>query len=166
MKTAMALAVVIGLSAGASYAAAQSQADGQKYEKGSTVTLQGCVTAAEKKDTWVFTNVKEWPASNSDMGKYGRRFYWIDKDGKDFRKFAGHTIQVTGTIQSVKKSEIEVKADEDRGTVAEIEGPGTNVSTPSGNVLVGAITGQDIPITLLMLKVDGIKTVAANCSSQ
>lgn len=164
MKTAIALAVVLGLSTGTLYVAAQSQADGQNYEEGSTVTVQGCVTAADKKDTWVFTNVKEWPSSNSDMGKYGRRFYWLDKDGKEFRKHAGHTIQVTGTIKSVKKSEIEVKADEDRGTVLEIEGPGTNVSTSSGNLLVGAITGQDIPITLLTLKVDGIKTVVANCN--
>ena len=56
--------------------------DGKKYEKGSTVTLQGCVVAGEKKDTFVLTNVREWPIANSDMGKHGKRMYWIEKTDK------------------------------------------------------------------------------------
>src|SRR5687768_12873931 len=43
--------LILGLigAAGVSPVAAQAQADGKKFEKGSTVTLQGCVVAAEKK---------------------------------------------------------------------------------------------------------------------
>ena len=67
MKTAIACVMALGLSAGLSAVAAQEHADAKKYEKGATVTLQGCVTAAEKKDTWVLTNVHEWPMSTTDM---------------------------------------------------------------------------------------------------
>jgi hypothetical protein len=165
MKTGIALILALGISAGMSAVSAQSQADGHKYDKGSMVTLQGCVVAAEKKDTYVLTNVREWPIANSDMGKFGKRYYWIDKLGKDLRAHGGHTIQVTGKISDVKKSEIDVKTGEDpTGMTVEIEGPGKDVKTSAENAQVGAITGKDIPITLLKLKVDDIKMVAANCN--
>ena len=101
MKTAIALVLALGMSAGAASLSATGQADGKKYEKGATVTLQGCVTAAEAKDTWVLTNVQEWPVSTTDMGKFGKRYYWLDKLGKDLRQHGGHTIQVTGKIDEV-----------------------------------------------------------------
>jgi len=165
MKTGIALIVALGLSAGMSAVSAQSQADGKKYDKGSTVTLQGCVVAAEKKDTYVLTNVREWPIANSDMGKYGKRYYWLDKLGKDLRAHGGHTIQITGKIDEVKKSEIDIKTGEDpTGMTVEIEGPGRDVKTTAANAQVGALSGKDIPITLLKVKVDDIKMVAANCN--
>jgi hypothetical protein len=165
MKTAIAFVVALGISAGMSAVSAHEQADGKKYDKGATVTLQGCVTAAEKKDTWILTNVHEWPLSNSDMGKFGKRYYWLDKLGKDLRGHGGHTIQITGKITDVKKSEIDVTTGEsDGGMTVEIEGPGTDVKTTAENAQVGAITGKDIPITLLKVKVDDLKMVAANCN--
>jgi len=165
MKTAIACVIALGLSAGMSAVSAQGQADAKKYEKGATVTLQGCVTAAEKKDTWVLTNVHEWPMSTTDMGKFGKRYYWLDKLGKDLRQHGGHTIQVTGKIDEVKKSEIDVKTGEDpMGMTVEIEGPGKDVKTTAENAQVGALTGKDIPITLLKVKVDDIKMIAANCN--
>jgi len=165
MKTAIALVVALGISAGMTSLSAREQADGKKYEKGATVTLQGCVTAAEAKDTWILTNVREWPISNSDMGKFGKRYYWLDKLGKDLRAHGGHTIQVTGKIDEVKKSEIDIKTGEDpTGMTVEIEGPGKDVKTTAENAQVGAITGKDIPITLLKVKVSDIKMIAANCN--
>jgi hypothetical protein len=165
MKTAIALAVALGLSGGMSAVTAYGQADARKYEPGASVTLQGCVTAAAAKDTWVLTNVKEWPVATTDMGKFGKRYYWLDKLGKDLRAHGGHTIQVSGKISEVKKSEIDVKTGEDPlGMTVEIEGPGRDVTTTAANAQVGAITGgKDIPITLLKVKVDDIKMVAANC---
>jgi hypothetical protein len=165
MKIVIALALALGFSAGIPGISAQSQADGKKYDKGATVTLQGCVVAAETKDTWVLTNVKEWPIANSDMGKFGKRYYWLDKLGKDLRAHGGHTIQVIGKIDEVKKSEIDVKSGEDTaGMTVEIEGPGNDVKTTAQNAQVGAIAGKDIPITLLKVKVDEIKMIAANCN--
>ena len=88
------------------------------------MTLQGCVIAAEKKDTYVLTNVRESPIANSDMGKYGKRYYWIEKDDK-MKGHVGHTIQLIGKITDVTKSEIELKAGESgNGFNVEIEGPG------------------------------------------
>jgi hypothetical protein len=165
MQTAIALVIALGMSAGAASLSADEQADGKKYEKGATVTLQGCVTAAEAKDTWVLTHVREWPAATTDMGKYGKRYYWLDKLGKDLRQHGGHTIQVSGKIDEVKKSEIDIESGEsDGGMTVEIEGPGTDVKTTAENAQVGALTGKDIPITLLKVKVDDIKMIAANCN--
>ena len=170
MKTAIALAVALGFGAGSAAIFANEQGDGQKYEKGATVTLQGCVVAAEKKDTYVLTNVREWPVGNSDMGKFGKRYYWIDKAGKDMKAHLGHTIQLIGKISDVEKSEIEFKSGENgMGMNVEIEGPGRDVRTPAANANVnaaGAAAGKnDIPITLLKLKVEEIKMTSATCTA-
>jgi hypothetical protein len=160
--------VALGITAGMSAASAQSQADGNKYEKGATVTLQGCVVAAEKKDTYVLTNVREWPIGISDQGKFGKRYYWIDKAAKDMKAHLGHTIQVIGKISDVSKSEMEWKTGEDgTGMNVEIEGPGRDVRTSSSNASVAAAQSSktDIPITLLKLKVDEIKMTSSTCTS-
>ena len=169
MRTGIALVVALGLATGMSAVAAQEHADGKKYEKGATVTLQGCVVAAEKKDTYILTNVREWPVANTDMGKFGKRYYWLDKLGKDLRAHGGHTIQVVGKIDEVKKSEIEIKKGEDAmGMTVEIEGPGKDVVTSASNAAVNPSSlpnKNDIPITLLKVKVDEIKMIAPNCNS-
>jgi hypothetical protein len=172
MKIAIALGFAISVALGMSSVAAQSQADGKKYDKGSTVTLQGCVVAAEKKDTWVLTNVREFPASTSGLAQLGRRYYWLEDVVKELRVHGGHTIQVTGKISDVKKSEIDLEVDDSTGGVmVEIEGPGTDVRTTAANVgvtqTIGALTGdapKSIPITLLKVKVDELKMLAASCN--
>ena len=60
------LAAIVSLGAGVSSANAQGNVDGQKYDKGAIVTLQGCVVAGEGKGTYVFTGVKEWPIGSVD----------------------------------------------------------------------------------------------------
>jgi hypothetical protein len=166
--TATLLTLGLVTAAGMSLDAFQAQADGKKFDKGSTVTLQGCVVTAEKKDTFVLTNVREWPLSTTDMGKFGKRMYWIEKTDK-MKGHVGHTIQVIGKITDVEKSEMELKAGESgNGFNVEIEGPGRDVVTPAGNAGVDAGSRpnlSDIPITLLKMKVDDIKMVSATCSS-
>jgi hypothetical protein len=166
MRTGIALVVALGIGFGMSSASAREQADGKKYDKGATVTLQGCVVAAEKKDTFVLTNVREWPVANSDMGKFGKRYYWIDKGSKEFKAHLGHTVQVIGKISDVEKSEIEFKAGENGiGTNVEVEGPGKDVVTSPSNASVAAQPKKsEIPITLLKLKVEDVKMTAATCS--
>ena len=165
IRCAACLAVAVGLTTGGSLRAAQRNLDGKKYDKGAAITLQGCVVAGDKKDTYILDHVKEWPVGNSEMGKHGRRMYWIDKNGDDMKGHLGHTIQVVGKITDVKKSEIEMEdARKKRGHMVEIEGPGPNVETSARNAGVSAGHGtEDIPITLLMLKVDKLKMVAATC---
>ena len=146
----------------------QAQADGNKYEKGSSVTLQGCVTQAAKADTFVLTNVSEWPVATSEMGKFGKRMYWIEKTDK-MKAHLGHTIQVMATITAVEKSEMELKPNaHGTGMTVEIEGPGTDVITAAdkaGVKMENRPNKDDIPITLLKLKVDEIKMVRGNCNA-
>jgi hypothetical protein len=165
LRISAALVIAAGLAAGVSLTAAQGNLDGKKYDKGATVTLQGCVVAGDKKDTYVLGKVQEWPIGNSEMGKHGRRMYWIDKKGDDMKAHMGHLIQITGKITDVKKSEIEMEdATMKEGLVVEIEGPGRNVETSAANAGVSAAHGTtDIPITLLMLKVEELKMLAATC---
>jgi hypothetical protein len=167
MKAGFALIIALGLGGGLSPVSAQAQADGKKFDKGATVTLQGCVVAAEKKDTFILTQVREWPIANSDVGKFGKRYYWIEKTDK-MRDHLGHTIQISGEITDVVKSEIELKAGESgNGFTVEIEGPGKNVVTPAGNAAVRTDSRpntDDIPITLLKLKVNDVKMTASTCS--
>ena len=170
MKTfgiAAGLALAAGVTAGVSLGAAQRNVDGKKYDKGATITLQGCVIAAEKKDTYVLSRVQEWPLANSEMGKYGPRFYWIDKKGDDMKAHLGHTVQVIGKITEVEKSEMELRAGENgAGQVVEIEGPGRDVVTSAANAGVNMASRpnkNDIPITLLKLKVEELKMVSSSC---
>ncbi len=167
MRTGIALIVALALGGGISAVSAQAPADGKTFDKGATVTLQGCVTAADKKDTFVLTNVREWPIANSDIGKFGKRYYWIEKTNK-MKGHVGHTIQITGKITDVEKSEIELKAGESgNGFTVEIEGPGRDVVTPAANAGVNPENRpnkNDIPITLLKLKVDDVKMTSDGCS--
>jgi hypothetical protein len=147
---------------------AQPQAEGRKYDKGSTVTLQGCVSQAAKADTFVLTNVSEWPASATEMGKFGKRMYWIEETDK-LKGHVGHTMQVIGKITDVEKSEMELKPGaHGNGFTVEIEGPGTDVIAPAdqAGVKPGSRPNMnDIPITLLKMKIDEVKMVAANCNT-
>jgi hypothetical protein len=164
-RIAAGLAVAIGLTTTGTLAAQQGKSDARKYDKGSEITLQGCVIAGEKKDTYVLGRVQEWPAANSEMGKHGRRMYWIDKKADDLKPHLGHLIQISGKITDVKKSEIEMEdVEKGRGQVVEIEGPGHNVKTSAANAGVTAVHGtEDIPITLLMLKVEELKMISSSC---
>ena len=122
-----------------------------------------------EKDTYVLTGVKEWPAGNSEMGKYGPRMYWIDKTAKDLKGHLGHTVQLTGKITDVEKSEMEIKTGESgAGTVIEIEGPGKDVVTSAKNAGVNPAARpnkDDIKITLLKLHIDELKMLSSTCSS-
>ena len=161
--TAIGLSLALAAATGMSPSASQ-EADHKKFAKGSTVTLQGCVVEAEKKGTFVMNNVREWPVAATDMGQHGKRMYWIEKTDK-LKGHVGHTIQVTGKITDVTKSEMEFK---DGGFKVEIEGPGRDVVTPAANAGVNPINRpnkDDIPITLLKLKIDDVKMVSSNCAS-
>jgi hypothetical protein len=167
LMIAAGLVIALVTAAGAA-ATAPPQSDARKYEKGSTVTLQGCVVAAEKKDTFILTHVSEWPVSSTDMGKFGKRMYWIEKTDK-MKGHLGHTIQLIGKITSVEKSEMELKPGESgNGFNVEIEGPGRDVVAPAGSAGVkpeNRPNTDDIPITLLKLQIDEIKMVSPKCVS-
>jgi hypothetical protein len=132
---------------------------------GQEVALTACVEKGMKDDTYILTHVADVPVHPPMMG---RVVYWLDKT-KDLKKHVGHQIRVTGKIDEVKQSEMEVKAGEaeDGGWYVEIEGPGKDVRTPAANVGVSPSgrrdEGGDIKIMLVKLKVDEVTMVANSC---
>jgi len=161
------LAAIVSLSAGLSLANAQGNVDGQKYDKGAIVTLQGCVVAGEGKGTYVFTGVKEWPIGMSPNGIYGPRHYWFDMGPYDFSVFVGQTIQLKGPITELKESEIEREPGGWHGGASvAVELPGRDVRTTPGNAGVGSgnrFDRTDVKITLLKLKVEELIVVLKTC---
>lgn len=133
------------------HSAHQSQA---KLTKGSSVAIEGCVTAGEKADTYVLGTVKEIPGQPMETGK--RRVYWVER--KHLRGHVGHVVQLAGRIDDVETHELEVKTNDD-GVVVEIEADGRQVKTTPGTVPVptsGTAKEVDIPTTVIKLKVDKV----------
>jgi hypothetical protein len=167
MKTAITAAgIVIGLAITANSTAAQN-IDGAKYDKGASVTVQGCVVAGEAPNTFVLTGLKEWPIGNSPMGKYGPRHYWLDKQADDLKPLVGQTVQIRGTITKVSESEVEREPGGwNNGVRVAIELPGPDVVTSPGNAGVGSndlSNQEDMKITLLKFHVDELLVVMKTC---
>ena len=138
-----------------------------KLMKGSSVAIEGCVTAGQKADTYVLGSVKEVPGQPVDTGM--RRIYWLDST-KQLKGHAGHVVRVEGRIDKIEKSEIEVKlgADDKGGAVIEIEGPGAQVKTAPATAGIST-AGQtakevDVPTTLIRLNVDKVTMLKGSCS--
>src|SRR5688572_15647248 len=104
----------------------QSQAVAREHKE---ITLRGCVVPAEKKGTFLLTQVSEAPnAGHGVMPEmaHGRRVvYWL-KDLKNIDNWAGHMVEVQGQVTEFKNSEIEVKSGRQKNgeLYVEFEGPG------------------------------------------
>jgi hypothetical protein len=168
MKTAVTAAgLIMGLAISATPSPAQN-IDGAKFDKGASVTVQGCVVAGEAPDTFVLTGLKEWPVGNSPMGKYGPRHYWLDKQADDLKPLVGQTVQIRGTITKVSESEVEREPGGwNNGVKVAIELPGNDVVTSPGNAGVGRddlANREDMKITLLKFHVDEMTVVMKTCA--
>jgi hypothetical protein len=141
--------------------------DASTFEVGARVTIQGCVVAGENAGTYVMTGLKEWPVANSPLGRYGPRPYWVDKGADLLRDHLGKTIQLAGTIVSLRESEVEREPGVlSRGGQAAIELPGRDVMTVPYNAGVGMAnwtSRRDMKITLLELEVEELLVVAKGC---
>ena len=161
------LAVALTIAAATTVSA--QNADGTKFDKGSPVTIQGCVVAGEKSGTFVLTSVTESPAGHSAYGKYGPRFYWLDKTADELKAHVGHVIQVRGTIADVEESEVEREPGGwNRGVRVAIELPGRDVHTTPRNAGIPVAdleSHTDVKITLLKLDVQALTMVATACVS-
>lgn len=138
-----------------------------KLMKGASVAIEGCVTAGQKRDSFVLASVKEIPGAPLETGL--RRFYWLDST-KQLRGHVGHVVQIVGRIDKVEQHELEVKlgANDDGSAVVEIEGPGGQIKT-SPAALGVSTAGQtakevDIPTTVVRLKVDKVTVKGNTCS--
>ncbi len=133
--------------------------------KGAAISIEGCVAAGQKADTFVLGTVKEIPGSVVQTGQ--RRIYWLDST-KHLRGHVGHHVQINGRVTDLERSEMEVElgAGKNGGAVAKIEGPGqAEVQVAPAAVGVGT-AGQtkkevDIPILLVKINVDSVKALRA-----
>jgi hypothetical protein len=165
------LAAAVSLAAGLAIASvsAQSHQDHKGHHgwgsKGQQVTLTACVERGQKDDTFILTQVADVPVHPATMG---RVVYWLDSV-KDVKKHVGRQVRISGKIDDVEQSEIEVKAgDDDKGGwYVEIEGPGRDVRTSPENAGVNPAgrrdEADDVKTTLVKLDVSEVTRVADTC---
>lgn len=133
-----------------------------KLMKGSTLAIEGCVTAGENKDTFVLGGVKEIPGRPVETGRL--RVYRLD-DISQFRGKAGQVVRVEGRIDGIEEGEIDPKPGEakDGGMLVEFEVPGRDVDTTPA-VVAGA-TGTrgvaKVKTTVIKIDVDKVTAVRA-----
>ena len=166
MARISAVCLIMALAMSATAASAQN-IDGAKYDKGASVTVQGCVVAGEAPNTFVLTGLKEWPVGNSINGKYGPRHYWLDKQADELKPLVGQTVQIRGTIMKVSESEVEREPGGwNDGVRVAIELPGTDVRTTPRNAGIAndnLSNRDDMKITLLKFHVDELMVVMKTC---
>ena len=166
----VAAALLIGI-APMAFAPVAAAHDGEKHD----LTIRGCVKAGVNKGTFVMTQVSELPAPGEfamPPSAHGRRVvYWL-KDVKDLSLHAGHMVQVTGRLDSIKKSEIEVKTGKQKNgdLYVEFEGPGKDVKARNSDVgtevgTAGRLASEknDIPTFLAIVNVRSIVVQAETC---
>lgn len=165
-SAATAVLAAAGLAIGWPGAAQSRDADSSSSGRvGDPVTLTACVERGEKKNTFILTHVADVPVQQPTMG---RVVYWLDSV-KKLEQHAGHQVRISGKIEKVERSEIEVRSGDDRkgGWYVEIEGPGRDVRTTPEKAGVALPQhdrrNTDIQTTLVRLKVGEIVTVADSC---
>lgn len=135
-----------------------------KLMKGSSVAIEGCVTAGENDDTYVLAAVREIPGQPVTTAL--RRVYWLD-DVDGLRGKVGQVVRIDGRIDGIEEGKVDVKPGkaEDGGTIVELEGPGRDVDTTPATVSVGtAGAAAEAPktlLTLIRLDVDKVTALRA-----
>lgn len=153
-----------GLLISAAPAAAQdhsAHAAHEKLMKGAALSIEGCVTAGENKDTVVLGQVKEIPGRPVETGML--RVYRLD-DVKKFRGMVGQVVRVDGRIDEIEEGEIDPKPGEakDGGMLVEFELPGRDVDTTPDVVRGSGVTGTaKVKTTVIELDVDKVTPVRA-----
>jgi len=137
--------------------------------KGATVIIEGCVAAGQEPDTYVLGAIKEVQAA--PVAHLRKRVYWLDST-KKVKGHLGHQLRITGRVQDLERSEIELElgARPHGGAVATIEGPGnSDVSVAAATVGLGAVgtkaqSDADVPITLIKINVNKVTRLTGTCS--
>jgi len=138
------------------------------YEKGSTIQLQGCVVEGEQRGTFVFSRVTAWPVAASQNGVFGPRSFWLVNVAAQLGDHLGQTIQMTGTVEEIRESEIERNPgyDSRKGQRVAIELPTGDIYT---SLTLAGVPGSerpsrvDVKITLIKVKVESLLVVMATC---
>jgi hypothetical protein len=141
--------------------------------QGDPLVLRGCVAAGAALGTYVMSNVYE--VGSDGVEKAPARLvnpilYWF-KDASNLQPHVGRMVEVSGSIDGLEQSEIELKAgsQKDGSLVVEVEGPGRDVRAAAGT-LAGATgtTGttpqkNDIKATLVRVTMGHVKSIEGAC---
>ena len=133
----------------------------EKIMKGAALSIEGCVTAGENKDTFVLAQVKEIPGRPVETGML--RVYRLDDIGK-FRGMAGQVVRVDGRIDGIEEGEVDPKSGEAKngGMLVEFELPGRDVDTTPDVVPASGTSGTvKVKTTVIKLDVDKVTPVRA-----
>ena len=134
---------------------------------GMAVTTQGCVQLSERSNAYFFTNLMTWPVVRKPEGPYGPRHLAIRLGDQRIDEFIGDTLQLTGHIVDVKKSEVEMEPGlHQYGSFVEVERRDANIllrPQAIGLALDRHAQRPDIPISLLEYQVDGMMRVMRGC---
>ena len=135
--------------------------------KGATVVIEGCVAPGQKPDTYVLGTVKEVEAV--PVAHLRKRIYWLENT-KEIQGHLGHQVRITGRVNDLERSEIEVDlgVGPKGGAVAKIEGPGgAEVKVLAAEVgLSQAAKPQsevDVKTTLVKMKINKVTRLAGTC---
>jgi hypothetical protein len=131
------------------------------------VTAQGCVQLSERSNAYFFTNVMTWPVVRTPEGPYGVRHLAIKLGNRRLDEFIGDTLQLTGRVTNVRKSEIEMEPGlRHYGSFVEFERPDANIlmrPEAIGLSLDRHSKRPDIPISLVEYEVDSVIKVMHGC---
>lgn len=147
-----------GLLTAAALASAEPRAQTKANPSaGELVTLTGCVTAGEKPNTYLLT---ELAVGNKPVGTAGAGveppIYWLDPPGK-LKPHVGHKVAITGVYDAdvdttkVKEKDGKVEVGAERGS-RKVEVPAGSAGANAVQPAQGARAGYKVKIkTLTML---------------
>ncbi|HWI19005.1 MAG TPA: hypothetical protein VNT81_14730 [Vicinamibacterales bacterium] len=148
-------------------AAQQAVQVAERLERGSAVTIQGCVRPAAEPGAQVLTQIVTWPILRTTYGKYGPRHFWTKQKSVQFGEYEGDTLQITGTVVEITQSEIETEPGLRRfGGLVEIEVAGRNVlvDPETINLAIDDVPHKsDVSITSIQLEVSDMLRVMKGC---
>jgi hypothetical protein len=137
-----------------------------QYSRGDEVIIQGCVKVIPDKQSVFLTQITTWPILrlSSTSGPY---HFWTTDYVRELSEYLGDTVQMTGRIIDLERSEIETEPGLHRfGKSIAIELPNRDVVVRAEAVgfdPTGVKRGADIPLTLAQVKVERMLRVLRGC---
>lgn len=128
---------------------------------GAPITITGCVKPGIAADSYLMFNVHN---SSEAAGVVPLRIvYWLDHAAGKLKPQVGHSVEVTGVIESERSGKIEVKDEKDGTAKVKVEKGADKVETRTTNppAPVGT-TGTDV----VKLKVQSIRMLASSCDAR
>jgi hypothetical protein len=183
MKTTfLASSLVLGM--GLATVSGAGQSADVPLQKGSAVTLQGCVAGSDS-DSFVLTHVQKIapdgaPAPGAVLGANGMEggsaevIYWLSHDSvKKMRGHVGQKVEVTGKVTDISTGTVKVREEPGkpgRDNKVEVEARGKDASAkterpvePGPTPAPGTRTEEKKTLPTFRVEVDTVRMIASAC---